>query len=164
MPQYLSLLIFIVLMTAETVTCETSLSPTTWPQGEFERLERMTLNKFERPKPLAVSAGKGLVAGTTEPFAVHSGMDALRKGGNAMDACLATALTGMRKGSVKTSLDDTGIGGWGVGGRRYVVGVVCPFERFLNIKIASSLNLDKCSCMDTSIIVINRLYPLYSNN
>ncbi|XP_078350937.1 glutathione hydrolase-like YwrD proenzyme isoform X2 [Oculina patagonica] len=80
-------------MTAQTAMCEISLSPATWLEGEFERLERMTLSRYERPKPLAVSAGKGLVAGTTEPFAVHSGMDALRKGGNAMDACLATALT-----------------------------------------------------------------------
>lgn len=72
--------------------CDVSLSPATWPQGEFDKLERMNLNRFERPKPLAVSQGKGLVAGTTEPFAVHSGMDALRKGGSAMDACLATAL------------------------------------------------------------------------
>jgi len=96
MPCRVSLLFSAVLMIARTATCDTSLSPATWPQGEFERLEKMTLNRFERPKPLAVSAGKGLVAGTTEPLAVHSGMDALRKGGNAMDACLATALTGMK--------------------------------------------------------------------
>lgn len=88
-------------MIARTAICDVSLSPATWPQGEFERLEKMTLNRFERPKPLAVSAGKGLVAGTTEPLAVHSGMDALRKGGNAMDACLATALTGIKTSAVE---------------------------------------------------------------
>lgn len=90
----LSLLVATVLVFKEAAKCDVSLSPKTWPQGEFDRLERMTLNRYERPKPLAVSEGKGLVAGTTDPFAVHSGMDALRKGGNAMDACLATALTG----------------------------------------------------------------------
>ena len=74
-----------------------SLSPKTWPPNEFYRMERMTLNSFERPKPLVVSNGKGLVAGTTEPFAVHSGMDALRKGGTAMNACLAAALAGIQK-------------------------------------------------------------------
>ncbi|KAJ7330755.1 glutathione hydrolase [Desmophyllum pertusum] len=86
----LSLLVSTVLMIAPlTANCdEISLSPETWPHGEFDRLERMTLNRIDRPKPLAVSDGKGLVAGTTEPLAVHSGMDALRKGGNAMDACL----------------------------------------------------------------------------
>ena len=89
-------LFFSAMLMARSATCDTSLSPATWPQGEFERLEKMNLNRFERPKPLAVSAGKGLVAGTTEPMAVHSGMDALRKGGNAMDGCLATALAGMK--------------------------------------------------------------------
>ena len=71
MPPPLFLLFSAVLMIARTSTCDTSLSPATWPPGEFERLEKMTLNRFERPKPLAVSAGKGLVAGTTEPLAVH---------------------------------------------------------------------------------------------
>ena len=81
----------------KTVRSDISLSPKTWPPNEFDRMETMTLNRFERPKLLAVSNGKGLVAGTTEPFAVHSGMNALRKGGTAMDACLATALAGTQK-------------------------------------------------------------------
>lgn len=79
-----------------------SLSPANWTQEEYDRLERMSLNRYERPKPLAVSEGRGIVAGTTEPFAVHSGMDALRKGGNAMDACLATALAGIINASWKS--------------------------------------------------------------
>ena len=74
-----------------------SLSPKTLPPNDFDRMERMTLNRFERPKPLFVSNGKSLVAGTTEPFVVHSGMDALRKGGTAMNACLAAALAGIQK-------------------------------------------------------------------
>ena len=37
------------------------------------------------------------MAGTTEPSTVHSGMDALRKGGTAMYACLATGLAGIQK-------------------------------------------------------------------
>lgn len=73
---------------SDTTVADVSLSPETWPSGEFDRLERMSLSRYERPKPLAVSEGKGLVAATTVPFAVHSGMDAMRKGGNAMDACL----------------------------------------------------------------------------
>ena len=81
----------------KTVRSDISLSPKTWPPNEFDRMERMTLNRFERPKPSSVSNGKSLVARTTEPFAVHSGMDALRKGGTAMDACLATAVAGICK-------------------------------------------------------------------
>ena len=68
-----------------------SLSPADWPEGEFEKFERLSLSPAE-PKPLALSFGKGMISGTTSPFAVHSGLVALRKGGNAMDACIATAL------------------------------------------------------------------------
>ena len=50
---------------------DVSLSPKTWPPDGFDRMKRKTLNRFERLKPLAVKSGKGLMAGTTEPFAVH---------------------------------------------------------------------------------------------
>ena len=82
------------------VRSDISLSPKIWPPNDFDRMKRMSLNRFERPKPLVVSNGKDLVAGTTEPFAVHSGMDTLRKGGTAMDACLATALAGIQKNGI----------------------------------------------------------------
>ena len=82
------------------VRSDISLSPKTWPPNEFDRMERMTLNRFERPKPSSVSNGKSLVARTTEPFAAHSGMDTLRKGGTAMDACLATAVAGIQKNGI----------------------------------------------------------------
>ena len=91
------LLVTAALIFLKTVRSDISLSPKTWLPNEFDRMERMTLNRFERPKPLVVSNGKGLVAGTTEPFVVHSGMDALRKGGTAMNACLAAALAGIQK-------------------------------------------------------------------
>ena len=82
------------------VRSDISLSPKTWPPNEFDRMERMTLNRFERAKPSSVSNGKSLVSRTTEPFAVHSGMDTLRKGGTAMDACLATAVAGIQKNGI----------------------------------------------------------------
>ena len=50
---------------------DVSLSAKTWPPDGFDRMKRKTLNRFERLKPLAVKSGKGLMAGTTEPFAVH---------------------------------------------------------------------------------------------
>ena len=82
------------------VRSDISLSPKTWPPNEFDRMKRISLNRFERSKPLVVSNGKDLVAGTTEPFAVHSGMDTLRKGGTAMDACLAIAVAGIQKNGI----------------------------------------------------------------
>lgn len=74
---------------------EVSLSPKTWFQRDLQRLEELSLyNSQRRPKPLAFSGGKGLVAGSGNALAVHAGKEALKKGGNAMDACLTTALTG----------------------------------------------------------------------
>ena len=72
-----------------------SFSPKTWFPKDFQRLEALSLsNSHRRPKALAFSDGKGMVAGTSNGLAVHAGKEALRKGGNAMDACLTTALTG----------------------------------------------------------------------
>ena len=72
-----------------------SFSPRTWFPRDFDRLETLSLQSSQRrPKPLAFSDGKGLVAGTSSALAVHAGTEALKKGGNAMDACLTTALTG----------------------------------------------------------------------
>ena len=73
-----------------------SFSPKTWFPRDFQRLEALSLHySHRRPKPLAFSDGKGLVAGTSSALAVHAGTEALRKGGNAVDACLTTALTGI---------------------------------------------------------------------
>ena len=72
-----------------------SFSPKTWAADDFQRLEALSLvNSRRRPKPLAFSDGKGMVAGTGNGLAVYAGKEALRKGGNAMDACLTTILTG----------------------------------------------------------------------
>ena len=49
------LLVTAALIFLKTVRSDISLSPKTWPPNEFDRMERMTLNRFERPKPLAVS-------------------------------------------------------------------------------------------------------------
>lgn len=71
-----------------------SFSPKTWAADDFQRLEALSLlNSRRRPKPLAFSDGKGMVAGTGNGLAVYAGKEALRKGGNAMDACLTTILT-----------------------------------------------------------------------
>ena len=72
-----------------------SLSPKDWPKEDFDRLKSYAAQKYHFPKPLAVSNDHGVVSGTTNSLAVHAGIVALRQGGNAMDACLATALTGM---------------------------------------------------------------------
>lgn len=71
-----------------------SLSPSMWDAETFRRLEAMLLRKNPRPKPLEFSKDQGIVSGTTSVLSVHAGTEALRKGGNAMDACIATAMAG----------------------------------------------------------------------
>jgi gamma-glutamyltranspeptidase/glutathione hydrolase len=65
-------------------------SPARWPQHARDRY--LALQAFSDGDKVAVSA-KGMVAGTSEPFAVHAGLEALRNGGSAADAALTTALT-----------------------------------------------------------------------
>lgn len=82
-----------------------SFSPKAWFPRDLQRLEALSLQSARRrPKPLAFSDGKGMVAGTSSSLAVHAGTEALKKGGNAMDACLTTALTGTTsvRGSTNT--------------------------------------------------------------
>lgn len=81
-----------------------SFSPKAWFPRDLQRLEALSLQSAQRrPKALAFSDGKGMVAGTSNSLAVHAGTEALKKGGNAMDACLTTALTGTKsvRGSTK---------------------------------------------------------------
>jgi gamma-glutamyltranspeptidase/glutathione hydrolase len=67
------------------------LSPDQWPKEGRERY--LTLeNEFGKPHTGAVGS-KGMVAGTSNPFAVHAGLEALKHGGNAADAVLTSALT-----------------------------------------------------------------------
>ena len=67
---------------------------TNWPKDDFDRLKSYAAQLYHSPKPLAVSRDHGVVSGTTHSLAVHAGIFALQQGGNAMDACVATALTG----------------------------------------------------------------------
>ena len=71
-----------------------SLSPALWSADEKRRLETISLRKNPRPKPLAFSRVQGLVSGTASAQAVHAGTEALRKGGNAMDACITASMAG----------------------------------------------------------------------
>lgn len=67
------------------------LSPTGWPRGELEKYSQLNLVTGV-PKP-PVEANKGMVVGACGPLAIRAGVEALKKGGNAVDAALTTSLT-----------------------------------------------------------------------
>ena len=67
------------------------LCPTAWPKKEFAQLIERS-RTWGQPQP-AASGKAGMVAGTTQVLAVRTGVEALRKGGTAMDAACVTALT-----------------------------------------------------------------------
>ncbi|MEO8375870.1 MAG: gamma-glutamyltransferase, partial [Sphingomonas bacterium] len=68
------------------------LSPAHWPEAERLRLEQREAAIW--PTEIrSASSRQGLVTGTASPIAVHAGAEALRQGGTAADAAIATALT-----------------------------------------------------------------------
>ncbi|MEO9130755.1 MAG: gamma-glutamyltransferase [Sphingomonas sp.] len=68
------------------------LSPAHWPEAERLRLEQREAAIWPTEIRNA-SSRQGLVTGTASPIAVHAGAEALRQGGTAADAAIATALT-----------------------------------------------------------------------
>jgi gamma-glutamyltranspeptidase/glutathione hydrolase len=68
------------------------LSPQAWPEAERLRLEQAEAALWPT-QARAVAGTRGLVTGTASPVAVHAGAEALRHGGTAADAAIATALT-----------------------------------------------------------------------
>ena len=68
------------------------LSPARWPEAERLRLEQREAAIW--PTEIrSANSPRGLVTGTASPIAVHAGAEALRQGGTAADAAIATALT-----------------------------------------------------------------------
>jgi len=69
---------------------EIKMSPEAWTQGELEKY--WLLQKDYNQQQQAVEGGQGVVAVTSDAFAARIGLEALRQGGSAADAALATAL------------------------------------------------------------------------
>jgi gamma-glutamyltranspeptidase / glutathione hydrolase len=69
-----------------------SLSPDTWPERDgYLGLE--TAPSFPGLGPeRTLNPGRAMIAGATNPFAVHAGLEMLKAGGSAADAALTTVL------------------------------------------------------------------------
>src|SRR5215475_2193474 len=66
------------------------MSPEAWPPAELEKYWRLQRD-YGRPHP-SVESAKGMVAVTHDAFSARIGLEALRQGGSAADAALATSL------------------------------------------------------------------------
>jgi gamma-glutamyltranspeptidase / glutathione hydrolase len=66
-------------------------SPTAWPdKGRYLALEMGA--RPGNPPETALQSGRAMVVGETNPFAVHAGVETLKRGGSAADAVLTAAL------------------------------------------------------------------------
>jgi len=66
------------------------LSPQDWPAADLEKYGLLNL-VYDLPRPLA-EADTAMIGGTSGPLAIHAGLCALRQGGSAADAAIATSL------------------------------------------------------------------------
>ena len=76
-----------------------NLSPEHWPAGVLDAYHKQMLDNTNPAEALArtahgfeVSGSQGIVATTSNPLAVHAGIETLRKGGSAVDAAITVAL------------------------------------------------------------------------
>src|SRR5262249_597830 len=68
-----------------------NLSPTAWPKGEYERL--MKAQEVDRMEAGVATGRNGAVTVAYNGIAARAGLEALKQGGNALDAALTTAIT-----------------------------------------------------------------------
>ena len=91
------LLLVQTLALGQTPRSEAKFGPDQWPKDELNHyLEMQTgfdseARKRIDPQRSAVTS-KAMIAGTSEPLAIHAGLEVLRHGGNAADAALTTSL------------------------------------------------------------------------
>jgi gamma-glutamyltranspeptidase / glutathione hydrolase len=86
------LMVSLILLSASASVSAADLSPGKWPAQERARLEQMEQALWPSTTR-AVEGRSGFIAATLSPIATHVGMQALRSGGTAADAAIATALT-----------------------------------------------------------------------
>src|SRR6266446_6561950 len=67
------------------------LSPTVWPKGEYERFVKA--QGVDRTEAGVATGRNGAVTVAYNGLAARAGLEALKQGGNALDAALTTVLT-----------------------------------------------------------------------
>jgi gamma-glutamyltranspeptidase/glutathione hydrolase len=72
-------------------TTSVNLSPATWPNGEYERF--IKAQDIDRTEAGVATGRNGAVTVAYNGLAARAGLEALKQGGDAIDAALTTALT-----------------------------------------------------------------------
>jgi len=100
----IGLLFFLLFRSAANMACYAQTPkaaaqhlPDHWPKEELKRYlaiqSGFDLEERKRIEPQrSAASSKAMIAGTSEPLAVHAGLEVLRHGGNAADAALTTSL------------------------------------------------------------------------
>jgi gamma-glutamyltranspeptidase/glutathione hydrolase len=76
---------------AQTPAIVTNIAPSSWPKGEYERF--IAAQNVDRTKAGVATGRNGAVAVAYNGIAARAGLEALAKGGNAIDAAMTAAVT-----------------------------------------------------------------------
>ena len=76
---------------AQTPTAVADISPAVWPNGEYERF--LSTQNVDRTKADVATGTNGAVTVAYNGIAARAGLEALAKGGNAIDAAMTAAVT-----------------------------------------------------------------------
>ncbi len=89
--KYIATTLMLTLLSTQ-VAFAADLSPQTWNAAEKKHVEQMEMNPFPA-QAREVRGSSGLISDTGSPIAVYAGIQALKKGGTAVDAAATVALT-----------------------------------------------------------------------
>src|SRR5262245_25826882 len=67
-------------------------APSDWPNEDLVRHLNFQNPAARGQLPKSAEGTKGIIASTSEPLAIHAGLEALKHGGSAADAALTTSL------------------------------------------------------------------------
>ena len=87
----LTALLSVVSTGAQAPPAITDISPAVWPKGEYERF--MAAQNVDRTKAGLATGRNGAVTVAYNGIAARAGLEALARGGNALDAAMTAAVT-----------------------------------------------------------------------
>jgi len=87
----LALTLSVVVVPASTSSAASDISPASWPKGEYERF--IAAQDVDRSTAGVATGQKGAVTVAYNGVAARAGLEALKQGGNAMDAAMTAAVT-----------------------------------------------------------------------